>query len=253
MRRICGGQRPPRRRRRRSRRHRQVRLRGGDVGQRRRREGRLLDAAVRRADPNWPWNWAPIAATARCASPAPRPTAEVFSVELSAANADVARRIWAHAGLGDRISCVVGTLGDGGRTLDVLAADTASPPGAGFRVPRPRQARLPARPAEHSRPGWLHPGRSWSPTTSGCPGAPKYRAYMRDRTRCGTPSSTRPMSNISLCSRPGARVGIPGLARRDLAGESPRLFGRVADQRGTRLQPEEVQPFGDRRRCLGDR
>jgi catechol O-methyltransferase len=46
----------------------------------------------------------------------------VFSVELAAANAEIARRIWAHAGVDDRITCVVGTIGDGGKTLDALAA-----------------------------------------------------------------------------------------------------------------------------------
>ena len=49
------------------------------------------------------------------------PTANVFSVELSDANAEVARRIWAQAGVDDRVTCVVGTIGDGGRTLDSLA------------------------------------------------------------------------------------------------------------------------------------
>ena len=41
--------------------------------------------------------------------------------ELAQANAEVVRRIWAHAGLADRITCVVGTIGDGGATLDLLA------------------------------------------------------------------------------------------------------------------------------------
>src|SRR5436190_803933 len=38
-----------------------------------------------------------------------------------AAYVEVARRIWAQAGVDDRITCVVGTIGDGGRTLDALA------------------------------------------------------------------------------------------------------------------------------------
>jgi catechol O-methyltransferase len=47
----------------------------------------------------------------------------VYSVELAAANAVNARRIWEHAGVADRITCVVGTVGDGGKTLDTLAAE----------------------------------------------------------------------------------------------------------------------------------
>ena len=48
-------------------------------------KGRLLDAAVRRADPAAVrWNWAPTAATARCGSPGlPRPAPRSYSVELS--------------------------------------------------------------------------------------------------------------------------------------------------------------------------
>ncbi|PRC59661.1 SAM-dependent methyltransferase, partial [Mycobacterium sp. ITM-2017-0098] len=47
----------------------------------------------------------------------------ICSVEFSAANAEVAQRIWTHAGVADRITCVVGTLGDGGATLETLATD----------------------------------------------------------------------------------------------------------------------------------
>src|SRR5262245_19423170 len=39
--------------------------------------------------------------------------ARLVSLEWSAANADVARAIWQHAGIADRASVVVGTLGDG--------------------------------------------------------------------------------------------------------------------------------------------
>ena len=58
------------------------------------------------------------------------PSAKVFSVELAEANAAIARRIWAHAGVDDRITCVVGTIGDGGRTLDALANEHGFAAGA---------------------------------------------------------------------------------------------------------------------------
>jgi catechol O-methyltransferase len=45
---------------------------------------------------------------------------EVFSVELSEANAKIAQRIWTHGGVADRITCHVVTISDGGRTLDAL-------------------------------------------------------------------------------------------------------------------------------------
>jgi catechol O-methyltransferase len=50
------------------------------------------------------------------------PSAHVYSVELSAENAELARRVWGHAGAGDRITCVVGTLADGGQTIGQLDA-----------------------------------------------------------------------------------------------------------------------------------
>lgn len=49
-------------------------------------------------------------------------TLEVYSVELVEANAEISRHIWAHASVDDRVTCVVGTIGGGGSTLDVLAA-----------------------------------------------------------------------------------------------------------------------------------
>ena len=61
------------------------------------------------------------------------PSAKVYSVELSAANAEIARSIWAHAGVGDRITCVVDTICDGGDTLhprSVVVADNVKLPGA---------------------------------------------------------------------------------------------------------------------------
>src|SRR6185312_11891352 len=48
------------------------------------------------------------------------PEAQIVSIEFNAANADVARRIFAHAGAGARVTVVVGTLGDGGATLRAL-------------------------------------------------------------------------------------------------------------------------------------
>jgi catechol O-methyltransferase len=49
--------------------------------------------------------------------------ARFYSVEFSAANADVARRIWQHAGVADQLTVVVGSLGDGGGTIERLEAE----------------------------------------------------------------------------------------------------------------------------------
>jgi len=53
------------------------------------------------------------------------PEASVVSVEFSDANAGVARRVHAHAGVDDRVTVVVGTVGDGGRTVERLKAISA--------------------------------------------------------------------------------------------------------------------------------
>jgi catechol O-methyltransferase len=42
--------------------------------------------------------------------------ARLYSIEFSEANARIARRLWDHAGIGDRATVVVGSLGDGGKT-----------------------------------------------------------------------------------------------------------------------------------------
>jgi catechol O-methyltransferase len=144
-------------------------------------KGRLLDDAVRRADPTLALELGTYCGygALRIARAAPR--AAVVSVELSGANADNARRIWHHAGVGDRVSCVVGTIGDGGRTLDTLANDHGFTAGALDFVflDHDKNAYLADVLSILDR-GWLHPGSIVFADNVGLPGAPKYRKYMRD-------------------------------------------------------------------------
>src|SRR2546423_1044079 len=49
--------------------------------------------------------------------------ARVAPIEFNTANAAIASRIWDHAGIADQLSVVVGTLGDGGKTMDLLEAE----------------------------------------------------------------------------------------------------------------------------------
>src|SRR3712207_7957293 len=46
--------------------------------------------------------------------------ARLVSIEFVADNARIARRVLDHAGVGDEVTIVVGTLGDGGGTADTL-------------------------------------------------------------------------------------------------------------------------------------
>lgn len=143
-------------------------------------KGRLLDAAVRRADPAVALELGTYVgySALRIARAAPR--AKVFSVELAEANAVNARRIWAHAGVADRVTCVVGTIGDGGRTLDALADEHGfTSGGLDFAfLDHDKAAYLDDLQSIMAR-GWLRPGAIVVADNVGVPGAPKYREYMR--------------------------------------------------------------------------
>src|ERR1700704_1893571 len=93
-------------------------------------KGALLDAAVRRADPKLALELGTYVGYGALRIAGAAPNAQVYSVELAEANAANARRIWKHAGVGDRVTCVVGTIGDGGKTLDTLASEHGFTSGA---------------------------------------------------------------------------------------------------------------------------
>jgi catechol O-methyltransferase len=106
--------------------------------------------------------------------------AHLWTVEFSAANADVARRIWAHAGVADRVTVVVGSIGDGGGTTAALRD------AHGFV-----EGELDFVFVDHNKDvylsdlkrlldvGWLHPGSVVVADNVRFPGAPDYLAYMR--------------------------------------------------------------------------
>ncbi|MEU7041433.1 class I SAM-dependent methyltransferase [Streptomyces varsoviensis] len=154
-------------------------------------KGLLLDAAVRRAEPRLLLELGTYCGygALRMARAMP-PEARLCSIEFSDANASVARRIWDHAGLGDRVSVLHGTLGDGGRTIGRLVAEHGFGPG-----------RLDFVFVDHIAPaylpdlrrildqGWLHPGSIVLADNMKVPGAPHYRAYLREHE--GTEWRTR--------------------------------------------------------------
>lgn len=144
-------------------------------------KGQLLDAAVRRAAPRLVLELGTYCGYSALRIARAAPAARVCSVEFSAANAEVARRIWAHAGASDRITCVVGTLGDGGRTLDALAGEHGfQPEGLDLLfLDHDKRAYLSDLRSILER-GWLHRGAIVVADNVRVPGAPKYRAYMRE-------------------------------------------------------------------------
>src|SRR6201996_9155560 len=145
-------------------------------------KGALLDDAVRRADPKLALELGTYCGYGALRIARAAPHAHVYSVELAEANAANARQIWAHAGVADRITCVVGTISDGGHTLDALAAEH------GFAADTLDFLFL-----DHDKNfyladlhsildrGWLHAGAIVVADNVRVPGAPKYREYMRQQ------------------------------------------------------------------------
>jgi catechol O-methyltransferase len=145
-------------------------------------KGELLDAAVRRANPGLALELGTYCGYGSLRIARAAPAARVYSVEFSAANAEIARRIWAHADVDDRVTCVVGTIGDGGRTLDALAGEHGFAAGNLdlLFLDHDKNAYLSDLQAILDR-GWLHRGSIAVADNVRIPGAPRYLEYMRQQ------------------------------------------------------------------------
>ena len=146
-------------------------------------KGEILDRAVRRASPKLLLELGTYCGYSglRMARVMP-PGARLCSLEFNADNAAIARRIWEHAGIGDELAVVVGTLGDGGATLQRLRSEHGFDDGAVdfVFIDHDKDAYLPDLElilAER----WLHPGSIVVADNVKFPGAPEYRAYMESR------------------------------------------------------------------------
>ncbi|MEU9044974.1 MULTISPECIES: class I SAM-dependent methyltransferase [unclassified Kitasatospora] len=154
-------------------------------------KGLVLDAAVRRAEPRLLLELGTYCGySALRMSRVMAPQARLCSIEFSAANASVARRIWDHAGLGERVTVLHGTLGDDGRTIDRLNSEHGFGPGLldFVFVDHIARAYLPDLQRILDQ-RWLHPGSIVLADNMKVPGAPHYRAYLRERE--GTQWRTR--------------------------------------------------------------
>jgi catechol O-methyltransferase len=142
-------------------------------------KGELLDAAVRRTDAALALELGTYCGYGALRIARTAPDAKVYSVELADANAAVARRIWAHAGVADRVTCVVGTIGDGGHTLDALANEHGFAAGKldFLFIDHDKSAYLSDLQSILDR-GWLHSGSIVVADNILIPGSPKYREYM---------------------------------------------------------------------------
>jgi catechol O-methyltransferase len=107
--------------------------------------------------------------------------ARLYSVEFNTANAEIARRILAHAGVEDRVTVIVGTLGDGGETIRTLKREHNFVPGSLDLVFLDHDKKAYLSDLELIvDAGWLHPGSVVVADNILVPGAPAYRAHMRE-------------------------------------------------------------------------
>jgi len=143
-------------------------------------KGEILDRAVRRVSPQVVLELGTYCgySALRMASVMPA-GARICSLEFNAANAAIARRIWDHAGIGDQLTVIVGTLDDGGSTIDRLRTEHGF--GEGMVdfvfVDHDKDAYLPDLERILGE-RWLHPGSVVVADNVKFPGAPQYRAYL---------------------------------------------------------------------------
>ena len=144
-------------------------------------KGAILDAAVQRARPTLALEVGTYCgySAMRIARTMPE-GGRLVSLEFSPANADIARRIHDHAGVSDRVTVVVGTLGDGGATIDRLEAENGFAAGSVDLVfiDHAKEEYVPDLERIVAR-GWIHPGSIVVADNIKFPGAPAYRKYMR--------------------------------------------------------------------------
>lgn len=142
-------------------------------------KGRILDAAVGAAKPRRVLELGTYCGYSALRIAVAAPSAQIVSIEFNAANAEIARRIWAHAGVSGRVAVVVGTLGDGGATVDALCkvhGFGAASVDLVF-VDHDKNAYLPDLKLIMQQ-GWLRPGALVVADNIKFPGVPEYRAYM---------------------------------------------------------------------------
>lgn len=142
-------------------------------------KGRILDDVVAKARPARILELGTYCGYSAVRMAAKAPAARIYSIEFSPANAAIARRILSHAGVGERVTVVVGTLGDGGKTIRTLRDAHGFGNGTVDLVfiDHDKNAYLPDL-QRILELGWLRPGALVVADNVKFPGAPEYRAYM---------------------------------------------------------------------------
>ncbi|MGB9281614.1 MAG: O-methyltransferase [Pseudonocardiaceae bacterium] len=146
-------------------------------------KGEILDGVIRRVRPQRLLELGTYCGYSALRTVRVMPSdARLYSIELSPDNAQIARRIWDHAGVGDRVTVVVGQLGDDGSTLDQLRAEHGFTDGKldFVFVDHDKSAYLPDLHRILNQK-WLHLGSVVVADNVKFPGAPQYRAYLKQQ------------------------------------------------------------------------
>jgi catechol O-methyltransferase len=144
-------------------------------------KGMILDAAIRRIKPRQLLELGTYCGYSALRAARMMPEgARLVSIEFNAENAAIARRIWDHAGIGEELTVLVGTLGDRGATTAALESEHALKSGSldFVFIDHDKSAYLPDLELILDR-GWLHPGSIVVADNVRRPGAPDYREFMR--------------------------------------------------------------------------
>src|SRR5918997_3619031 len=139
-------------------------------------KGALLDGAIERVQPRLLLELGTYCGYSALRTVRKMPAdAHLVSVEYLDANADIARRILDHAGVGDRVTVVVGSLADDGTTAATLEREHGFTTGMldFVFIDHDKNLYLPDLERIVAR-GWLHPGAVVVADNVKFPGAPAY-------------------------------------------------------------------------------
>ena len=145
-------------------------------------KGEILDEAVGRATPTRLLELGTYLGYSALRTARVMPEgAHLTSLEFSAENAAVARRILEHAGVGDRVTVVNGTLDDGSTIQSLQSEHGFSSGSLDFVfIDHAKEAYLPDL-RRILEAGWLHSGSVVVADNVRFPGVPDYREYMSDQ------------------------------------------------------------------------